>query len=513
MTEKSLLVKDNRFHFIILFAIAFSVIPILFEKVLPYDMLENLYWGKEWQLGYDKHPPLFAWISYAFFRLCGSIPDSLFFLTQLNLLLGCFFVFKISNLIGLDKDQSFSSVLFFLCSGASVLGNTKFNATTILCSLLPMLFYFCIRIMKFRKTTDAVLFGLVAMLTCISKYIALLYLGIMFLFLIVDRDCRSLLKTPLPYIAVCVFVISISWHVLWIFDSDFVTLRYAMEKSIAGCSHRLESFKFLGMLLLFFGTSFWALKYSTKNWFLMKKYSSLPVEARLIFHITFTPIVLLFFLSLIFGMQIGSYWGASMGMLLGVWFCILNKEINYDFLFRFTKRIFVFFIVGMVLMMYGTRIFSLWDLSKQNKIIFQTINNEQRIKSESKLVHDAYLLADVNKIAKIIENKKRKILGDRKISILHASKEAVFLHAYLEDSPSLYNAEKNRSYGMYDFKKPGIHLLARMLIKRSDAKNPVESEYLREVHTSNTELIASGDVHVTENVYVYYVFVEVKDFR
>ena len=84
MICKSSFLRDKRLQFVLLFAAVFSLVPILFEKVLPYDMLENLYWGKEWQLGYDKHPPLFAWISYAFFKLCGSVPESLFLLTQLN---------------------------------------------------------------------------------------------------------------------------------------------------------------------------------------------------------------------------------------------------------------------------------------------------------------------------------------------------------------------------------------------------------------------------------------------
>ncbi len=509
MLEKNL--KDRRLLFIILFAITFSVIPVLFEKVLPYDMLENLYWGKEWQLGYDKHPPLFAWISYAFFRLCGSIPSSLFFLTQLNLLLGCFFVFKISELIGHDKDKSFAAVLFFLCSGASVLGNTKFNATTILCSLLPMLFYFYIRLIKFRKTLDAVILGLVAMLACISKYIALVYLGIMALFVLTDKDCRSILRTPLPYITVCVFLISISWHIVWIFNSDFATLRYAMEKSVAGHSHRSESIKFLAMLVLFFGTSFWALKYSTKRWVFIKKYRKLSLESRLIFHLTFTPVILLFFLSLIFGMHIGSYWGASMGMLLGVWFCALNKNIDHDLLFKFTKRVFWGFIAATTLMMCGTKVYSQWDIDRKNELISQTTEDLVKKKSESQLIHDAYLLADVNEIAKAIDEKKHKILGDRRIDVLHASKEAVFLHAYLKDSPSFYNAEKVGSFGMYDFEKPGIHLMARMMIKKDDSENPVRTEYFQKVHNQNTKLLGSGNVYFIKNVYIYYVFVEVRD--
>lgn len=507
MLERNSLLKDKRLLFIILFAVTFSVIPILLEKVLPYDMLENLYWGKEWQLGYDKHPPLFAWISYAFFRLYRSIPDSLFILTQLNLLLGCFFVFKISKLIGHDENKSFAAVLFFLCSGASVLGNTKFNATTILCSLLPMLFYFFIRLIKFRKTSDAIILGIVAMLACISKYIASVYLGIMALYVLMDKDCRSLLRTPLPYITIGVFLISMSWHICWIFDNDFATLRYAMEKSIAGRSHRSESIKFLAMLILFFGTSFWALKYSTNKWILIKKYKELSLEARLIFHMTFSPVVLLFFLSLIFGMHIGSYWGASMGMLLGIWFCILNKNINYDSLFKFTKRIFIGFIAITILMMYGTKIYSRWDLSRKNELISQTSNSKIKRKVENQLIHDAYLLADVNEIAKAIDEKKQKILGDRRIDVLHASKEAVFLHAYLKDSPSFYNAEKNCNFGMYDFEKPGIHLMARMMIKRNDSENPIETEYIQKVRSPNTKLLGSGYVHVIENVYIYYAFV------
>ena len=510
MICKSSFLRDKRLQFVLLFAAVFSLVPILFEKVLPYDMLENLYWGKEWQLGYDKHPPLFAWISYAFFKLCGSVPESLFLLTQLNLLFGCFFVFKISELIGHDKNKSFAAVLFFLCSGASVLGNTKFNATTILCSLLPMLFYFFIKLIKFRKTSDAVILGMVAMLTCISKYIALVYLGIMALFVLIDRDCRSILKTSLPYITMGVFLISISWHIWWIFDSDFTTLRYAMEKSIDGNSHRSESIKFLAMLILFFGTSFWALKYSTKKWILVEKYKKLSLEARLIFHVTFTPIILLFFLSLIFGMHIGSYWGASMGMLLGIWFCVLNKDINYDFLFKFTKRMFLIFVAAMILVMCGTKIYSRWDLSRKNELISQTSNEEMRRKAESQLVHDAYLLADVKQIAKIIEKKKQEILGDKRIEVLHASKEAVFLHAYLKDSPSFYNAEKNCSFGIYDFEKSGNHLIVRMMMERNDLENPVETEYFQRVQNQNIKLLGSGRVHVIENVYVYYAFVEVR---
>jgi hypothetical protein len=64
----------------------FSFIPMITRNIIPHGVIENLYWGKELQLGYSKHPPLFAWISYLFYRLCFSWPESLYILTQLNFL-------------------------------------------------------------------------------------------------------------------------------------------------------------------------------------------------------------------------------------------------------------------------------------------------------------------------------------------------------------------------------------------------------------------------------------------
>lgn len=164
-------------------------------------------------------------------------------------------------------------------------------------------------------------------------------------------------------------------------------------------------------------------------------------------------------------------------------------------------------------MMFGTKVFSRWDLSKQNEVISRTANSEEKIRAENKLIHDAYLLADVSKIAQAIENKKQEVLGNRKISVLHASKETVFLHTYLKDSPSFYNTEKNCSFGMYDFEKPGIHLMARMMTEKNNKENPVETEYLQKAQSFNTKLIASGYVHVIENVYVYYIFVKVEPLK
>jgi hypothetical protein len=52
----------NRLWIVSYFSV-FSIIPMITRNIIPHDMIENLYWGKELQLEYAKHPPLFAWIS------------------------------------------------------------------------------------------------------------------------------------------------------------------------------------------------------------------------------------------------------------------------------------------------------------------------------------------------------------------------------------------------------------------------------------------------------------------
>lgn len=472
------MLRDRRVQYVVLFACAFALLPILLRNVIPYDMVENLYWGKEWQLGYDKHPPLFAWISIAFVRLCASIPESMYFLTQLNLLVGCFFIFKIAILIGKSRDVAFASVLFFLTSAASVFGNTKFNATTILFSLLPIVFYLFIRMIKLRKISDAVLFGIFAMLACIGKYFALLFLGCIGLFVLCDRQGRELLKIPLLYIALGIFLISISWHVFWMFQHDFVTLKYGLEKSLVTHLNRGYAFNFLMMLFLFFGTSFWALYVSLRDRSLkLKPYYGYSFEERFVLVITLAPMVIMFTMSLITGMRIGSFWCVNMLMLLGICFNILFRDIDFDKLLEFAKKLFAFFIIAMILQLGIGRCF--WKHYDPSEAI------------------------DVRKVVHCIENDWYNCFGEKKILELHADKATSFLHAYLSDSPSLYDTKHLRQFKVFDtYNRPGIFLVTFLANQQDNQIEKFTNEY-------NDKIVSSGIVHVIHKYFVYYAFIEV----
>ena len=422
--------------FILLYIAIFALIPIVTRNVIPFDMVENLYWGKEWQLGYAKHPPLFAWVSQAFFKLCFSIPESLYVLTQLNLLLGLYFIFKITQLIYEDEKKSYAAVFIFMCSVAAVFGNEKFNATTILMSLLPAIFYYFLRMLKFGRIKDAVLLGIFAALAFVGKYIALLFLGCMGIFLLAQKDCRKIFKTSLPYIAVAVFLIGISWHLWWMYESDFITLRYALEKSALAEKSPIFALHFLVMMILFFATSFlaacFAFSPSSKNFVDHLKFVNFshPIgatyskEEQFIIMITLAPSVILFLLALCTGMRIGSFWGVCMMMTLGTYLVVLNKKfIDIDALFKFTKYIAGFFAIVLLL---------------KSSIAREMLKNS----------HPEYII-NYREASRLIEQDYNRLFPAEKIKNIIADKITTPLHLYLKDSPTFYNSENYQGQRLF----------------------------------------------------------------
>ena len=433
-TRNRLFEKFNLF--ILLYVAIFALIPIITRNVIPFDMVENLYWGKEWQLGYAKHPPLFAWISQAFFKICFSIPESLYVLTQLNLLVGLYFIFKITQLIYADEKKSYAAVFIFMSSAAAVFGNEKFNATTILMSLLPAIFYYFLKMLKFEQKKDAVLLGIFAALAFIGKYIALLFLGCMGIFLLAHKEYRKIFKTPLPYITVAVFLLGISWHLWWMYESNFITFQYALEKSALAEKSPLFALHFLVMTILFFATSFlaacFAFSPTSKNFVNRLKFVNFShrigafysKEEQFIIMITLAPSVILFLLALCTGMRIGSFWSVCMMMTLGTYLVVINKNfLDIDSLFKFTKYITCFF--AAILLMKLT-------------LVREILKNS----------HPKYAV-NYRATSRLIENDYNRLFPNEKIQNIIADKTTMPLHLYLKDSPTCYNSKTCKAQRLF----------------------------------------------------------------
>src|SRR6266849_6816370 len=57
--------------FLALHALVWTALPTLLYPNLPLDLIEALTYGREWQLGYDKLPPLPWWLIELLYRVLG----------------------------------------------------------------------------------------------------------------------------------------------------------------------------------------------------------------------------------------------------------------------------------------------------------------------------------------------------------------------------------------------------------------------------------------------------------
>ncbi|MDR1375590.1 MAG: glycosyltransferase family 39 protein [Holosporaceae bacterium] len=474
-------IKNRYSRFVFAYVLAFSLIPIIFRNILPYDMIENLYWGKEFQLGYSKHPPLFAWISFFFYKLSLSCPKSLYILTQLNLLLGLFFIFKTSQLIFEEEKKSYAAVLIFIASVSAVFGNEKFNASTILMSLFPLVFYFFLRLIKFNSTRDAIALGIASALAFLGKYFALLYLGCLGLFLIVNRECRHIWKAPPVYLAVITFLLCIGWHLLWLYGSDFVALKYALGKSINAERNFLAPFNFILMQVIFFSTSLLAFHYSygSKMNLLPGANDDFSREEKFIIFITIAPNVILFFASLIFGMRIGSFWGTNMLMMIGAYLLIINQQdLNCDRLLVFVQRISWLFAI-ILLAKLGIARYFLRHYDPTNAL-------------------------DICRISSLMDEDWHRRFGDQKMAILKTDKAMAELHIRLKDSPSSYDIKHNDLFRICDEYPTAINLAVAFLCNKNDDQIAHFKKFY------GKSILFANMTHIIDDYFVYYAFLNIK---
>ena len=296
--------------------------------------------------------------------------------------------------------------------------------------------------------------------------------------LILDKDCRTLFKTSLPYITVVTFLVGISWHVVWMSEHNFVTLRYALDKSTDAQKDYFSSFNFIGMQILFYATAFWAFAYSYT-----KKIALLPslkgnysTEEKFVLFISTVPQALLSLVSLFTGMRIGSFWGTNMFMTLGAYLFILNKDsFDYDKLFKFTKIISIVFAMVLTAKLGIARLFL--------------------------REYDPTNATDMRQIALCINEDWNKQFGDEKIKYVRTNKAVRSLHLFLKDSPSAYDSEHCDLYQIYNPYPYDKSVVAFMCKKDSDEIETFRNFYKQDILFENM-------IPVINDYVVYYAFID-----
>ena len=241
--ENKLTSKKNYRLVLIAYFLIWIISPILCSSSFPLDVPEGIYWGKEFQLGYYKHPPLSSWILYSFYYIFGQFGPYL--LSQICIVITMYFVYLLAKKLVSEEKAVLSSCLLlgiFYYTWPSLEFNHNIAQMPIWAGLV-YLFYLVL-----QKNTWLLwgAFGLVMGIGMLTKYSVAILIISMVIFSLVT-PYRYLWLSAKPWVAVCIALIVFSPHFIWLYQNDWLTIHYIQERSHedGDVKDRIGALKFL----------------------------------------------------------------------------------------------------------------------------------------------------------------------------------------------------------------------------------------------------------------------------
>lgn len=225
--------------FVGLHLVLWTLLPSLLNNNLPLDVIEGLAWGHEWQFGYHKGPPLFAWLV----ELAGVIGRKtawLFYLeSQLCLLVTFFAVWRLGLRV-IGPQGALAGV--FLLEGIYYFGypSPEFNEIILQMPFAALFGLWLYRALREGRMVDWIVTGLVTGAGLWSRYSMAAFILPLTLFVTIHPGTRHLWRKFGPYAAILAALITFLPHLFWIVETDFISLRYVGERGVVA-AHALAS--------------------------------------------------------------------------------------------------------------------------------------------------------------------------------------------------------------------------------------------------------------------------------
>jgi hypothetical protein len=308
-----------------------TVLPALLYPNLPLDLIEALVYGREWQLGYDKLPPLPWWLVEIAYRTIGH-DFAYYLLAQLAVVAALAVIFMTARpLVG----PVGALVTVLIVDGLHYLNYTaaKFNHDVIQLPLWALAGFAFQRALRGRSNADWLLLGLAIGLSLWAKYFVLVLALPLALFLFADRDARQCLRTPGPYLAAAVALIVMAPHLIWLVRNDFLPFAYAEHRALPSrglIGHVWHPLQFA------FGQAFFllpSLLIAAPLFFPRRTAAEPPVaqpdafDRRIVTLLAFGPVATVLALSALSGRGTIAMWGYPLWLFLGLWLVLTARRL------------------------------------------------------------------------------------------------------------------------------------------------------------------------------------------
>lgn len=228
--------QANKWFFIFCFfyLLAWTLQPSLIRTNVPFDAVEGVAWGNLWLFGYEKHPPLAAWLTACFTDVCSTVGWPIYLLSQLSVVTCFWAMWRLAKKVlmpwqALIAVVMLSGVYYYNISAAQFNPNTLMLATWALTSLC---FY---NALQEQKIYQWLLVGIFSGLAMMTKYQSLLLFLTMLVVLIGTEAGRKSFRKLGVYLAFLTGFLIWLPNLIWLAQHDFIAITYAssqMERKV-----------------------------------------------------------------------------------------------------------------------------------------------------------------------------------------------------------------------------------------------------------------------------------------
>jgi 4-amino-4-deoxy-L-arabinose transferase-like glycosyltransferase len=312
--------------FAALHTILWTLLPAFLFPNLPLDLIEALVYGREWQLGHDKLPPLPWWIVEILYRAFGT-DIAYYAFSQLTVLAAFALVFATARKI-VGGWGAMAAVL--IVDGMHYFNFTasKFNHDVIqlpFWALAGFAFHAALREGRLR---DWLLLGAAIGFAFWSKYFVAVLVVPVVVFILLDRDARRTLATPGPWLgALAAFAVAAP-HLVWLVQNNFLPLHYADERALPASGildHIRHPARFLGAQLATLLPSIFIA--GTMFVLVERRTDANPFDRRIVTLLAFGPTVAVIALSAVTGRALVTLWGYPLWLFFGLWIVMASRTV------------------------------------------------------------------------------------------------------------------------------------------------------------------------------------------
>jgi 4-amino-4-deoxy-L-arabinose transferase-like glycosyltransferase len=418
--------------------IIWTFVPYFSNKNLPLDVIEALAWGQNFYLGYNKHPPLSAWIPGLLFKIFGNKDWIYYLLSQVFIVISFIFLWKLSSLFFKKKSQILLSILAIEGIAFYTFDTPQFNVNICQIPLWIGTVYFFFKSIKNNKIINWIFLGVFSALGFLTKYIFAYLLISLFFYLIFISTKKKKISFNFLYALLSFLLITIP-HLQWLIQNDFTTLYYAIKRGGLNefniYNHLLNPVKFLMNQIIVL------LPFLLLIHILIKKIKvKLPINNEKFIFLLFSfliPFFLILITSIITGSRIRTMWMIPFYSLIGIFFIFLyQNEIN-------SKKFKNFFILLIIFLIVSPILYSL-----------------RSIYSDSRTSYDG------KKIALQVEQEWKNISKDKISNVGFSEWYAGNLSYQLGNRPKVFLEENNDFY-----KKPAVIIAKDIGLSLCNRKN------------------------------------------